>query len=278
MNYLIPYEIEYKAYLENKTENTMKYYIYEISYFFTWLDRNYNNLEIYSITLQIIKEYLKHEQDNKKAIKTINKKIAVIRSYFDFLWRKGEIGIDPAAKIKPLSISQIEAKFYLDEKDIHTVYSYLENYALSKNTKNFLRDLALFSLFYYAGLKISEVYLMKKDSFAFTDEALYISINSNRSRIVEISNQESIYIRNYLKLVEQNNSEYVFLSKHNKPLTSRAIQLIFKNVSNILDIELTPQKLRNTFGVNKIKNGYSAEEVSEILGIDWFHNYKLMIV
>lgn len=270
VEYRFAHKDEYEEYLikQMRAELTIASYMMEMTMFFAWLGRLYPNLEVYQIGFRTVTQYIEEELKSGKQVSTVNKKITALKAYFHFLWLSGKVGIDPCAKLKRRPNETEEQAFYLSEDEIDFLLHMIrEDAHTKKDDALYYRNMSFITVFLRAGLKIQEAaHLLWKDiTWEATEVIIGISLGSVRR--VEIPLDQGIYLHQY-KEVTGGVSPFVFLSRQGKRMSARSIQFVLESLARKSGLHFHAQKLRNTFAVQKLKEGYTLEDVADILGID----------
>jgi integrase/recombinase XerC len=138
-------------------------------------------------------------------------------------------------------------------------------------SKRPLRDKAIFELFYATGIRCSELVSIKIGDIDLTQKVIRIFGKGRRERFVLFGDKAKIKITEYLlkeRPAVQSNTEHLFLSFRNTPLTQRSIQRIMEMFRKFLKIEraITPHKLRHSFATHLLNQGVDLRVIQELLG------------
>lgn len=261
------YQEEYESFLaeQNKTFVTIESYVQNMITFYHWLSYKYPEIELHQISRTIITEYLKSSL-NDNEVSTVNKKITILRSYFNFLWEKGVIGLDPCAKLKRYKESKHTIDdYYLTRDQVDTLWQTI--HFLERGNKHYYRTISLISLFLEAGLRASEARNLLWRDIIVKDNTAIITVSGTKARRIIISGLSVKWLHNHQKTSLENHI-FVFPGKNGGAISDNYITAIFQSLSTKLPFSLKPQKLRNTFIVQKLEEGHSWEEVAEMIGVE----------
>lgn len=270
-SYEIPFQKEFNAYLKTTNPQTYRYYNKEIFYFLSWVNKyiHVDHKALYDVSMSQIQRYIHEQIQKNKEIKTINKKITIIKAYYDFLWHINILSPDPAAKIKRIQAESIEKDTaFLDKEQLEKISTFL----LHKQRFS-LRDMAIYSLFLFAGLKLSEFMQIESKHLVFNSEGLFIEVVGSSTRVVRLPKEEAKYLEQYMQSIPKEQS-YLFVSSNGNKLGTSSVNYIFAEAKKCTGVDVNPRKLRNTCGMMKLKSGWSNEMISDYLGIDYFIHAK----
>jgi site-specific recombinase XerD len=211
-----------------------------------------------------IREFLTYLKINKSYTpKAINRKIATIRSYFDFLVTEGYLKTNPVQKLKSAKLGRHLPKV-LTESDIKLFFETLYN------TKDdfVIRDIAIFELFYASGIRISELTGINIEDIDFDNMMIKVKGKGDKERIVLINESAYKAINNYLNQRPQVNSRSLFISKKNTRLSARMIEYIFEKYLKKAGINkpASPHTLRHSFATHMLQRGSDLVTIKELLG------------
>ena len=259
----------YKKYLNqrNLSENTIKSYILDVDRFKEYLMSEYG-LNVNETKKAHILTYLVRLQKSGKSSSTIARTISAFKNLFNYLKNEKQIKDNPAVSIH--SPKQIKKKpTILTEEEISHLMK-LPN----KNKFKGIRDLAMLELMYSSGIKVSELINIKiKDTNLSSG---IISIEGEKERIIPLSQYARDAIDSYLnnfrnsKSDPDNDNEYLFINIYGEPISRQGIWKVLKAYEKKLnvDIELSPQILRNSFAVHMLSYGADLGTLQELMGIN----------
>jgi integrase/recombinase XerD len=141
---------------------------------------------------------------------------------------------------------------------------------LSKPTGR--RNKAIVEMLYYCGLKISELVNLKMSNLHFKKGI--IEVVGKNGRMIPACDSVEEAVRCYIKYerkglrIKPGDEEFVFLSCWGKKLERINICLLVKAFSKKVELgkEVSPQVLRNSFGVRLLESGVDIKSVQEFLG------------
>jgi integrase/recombinase XerC len=270
MIYHFSYHDEYEKYLleQMRADLTIHSYMMEMTIFFAWLGRVHPHLELHEISYSIVTQFIEDELKAGRQVSTVNKKISALKSYFHFLWLKGVIGLDPCAKLKRRPDHKEEQAFALTDDEVDFLFHTVQQEAAAKNRGEeiYLRNMSLISVFLWGGLRIQEASNLLWKEIVWEKEAAIIGISLGNLRRIVLNSQEARFLRGYREICED--TSFVFTSRQGERMSPRSMQFILTTLGKKAGLHIHAQKLRNTFVMRKLIQGYSRDEVADMLGID----------
>lgn len=265
-----------------KSINTILAYYFDLKTFFDFLVLKYDGIDYLADIrpIQLTKFYTYLQTEKMNSHKSIIRKKMILNIFFKYLIEQGVIleRQNPILKeevIKTKVKNKTTSPTYLEKDEITKLFNHIK----TKQNNDFLklRNLSIFSLMLYTGLRISEIVNINIENieYAFKYELLIILGKGGKERKVPILKEELLegnlkclydYYKERISLDIQ--SDALFISSKNSRITSRAIQLIVKKYSKDMDLNkiITPHKFRHTFATHLIKNGADIRKVQELLG------------
>ena len=283
--------------IENKTSAlTRLNYAYDLRTFFNWavnetnlfrgksvFDLEVSDLEKFHTThFERYMSYLTSYTDENGDIITNGergkaRKIAAVRSFFKYYFRREMISVDLASKIEmPKLHEKPIIKFENDE-----VYKFLDTvesgYGLSGHEKGFhkhtrVRDVAMMTLLLGTGLRVSECVGLNVDDLDFKINGLKITRKGGNQVILYFSDEVKIALYDWLEERAANpllvDEPALFTSLQNRRISTRAVEKLVKKYAEIVTPlkHITPHKLRSTYGTRLYQATQDIYIVADVLG------------
>lgn len=253
------YKDKFTSYLlnENKSENTIRTYLFNIEGYFSWFEDTYGyrcsrlyreNILDYKSYLMNVKRFKSKNLDGK----TVNAKLSALYSFNKFLNVQDDkqvLVISKSDFIKihiqyanPCEVSKVEVEQFRQK-------------ILEAGDK---RLFALATIIAYAGLRISEALNVKVFDFNLDAKELIIRKGKGgKQRLIYLNSKIANSIKEYLK-VRTDKGDYLFSSRESEKVDRSVVNKHFKKFSN----KITPHMLRHFYCSNALENNYSIAEVA----------------
>ena len=127
-------------------------------------------------------------------------------------------------------------------------------------------------MLYSTGIRVSEITDIKAKDISFSNKTIIINGKGNKQRIVYFGNICLKLLKKYLDnsypILNQNNSDYLFLSKTGKKINEREIRKVVDDAATIagIKIKISPHVLRHTFATHMLTEGADLRSVQEMMG------------
>lgn len=262
--------LEYCQYQRRLDDKSLKAYRIDLRQF----SQQYMKTIITDITSDILEKYITILNKTYKP-KTVKRKIASIKAFFNYLEYKDYIEKNPFNKIKtkfrepiilpktiPLyTVETFLATIYKQQKEANTIYQ----------KRNALRDAAVIELLFATGLRISELCSLRKNDIDLFDQTVLVYGKGSKERRIQIGNNDVIKIlKDYKKEYEAEieNCNYFFANQSGKKLSDQAVRRMINKYASIaaIDLHITPHMFRHTFATSLLEADVDIRYIQEMLG------------
>ncbi|MBI4850480.1 MAG: tyrosine recombinase XerC [Acidobacteria bacterium] len=269
--------IDHLMYERNVSEHTLRNYRIDLESFYEHIaPRNsagvQAEVEPKTIDVIAIRGFVsKLYQENKKK-SSVARRIAALRSFFNFLLKEKIIDLNPAHLVtSPKVEKKTPHTLTIDE-----VLKFLE--VPDKETVLGKRDRAILELLYGSGLRVSELVNLNLNDIDFKNYALRIKIKGRKERIVPFSEHARIAIETYLgvrgELLAEASEDMrdpmaIFLNYQGTRITTRSVgRMIDKYIKEECPElkNVNPQALRHSFATHLLEAGADLRSLKELLG------------
>jgi integrase/recombinase XerC len=191
---------------------------------------------------------------------SVARKLAVLRSFFQFLLREGAVPLNPAKRVaSPKREKQLPGFLTVDQAFHLMALPEGEGWGA-------LRDRAILETFYSTGIRLSELTGLDVEDLHVEGEMIKVFGKGRKERIVPIGRKAIEAIGAYLK-VRPPSAQGLFCNERGGRLTGRSIDRIVKKYMKEIDRPaLTPHSLRHTFATHLLEGGADLRSVQELLG------------
>lgn len=253
--------IHYLKFEKQFSQHTQSAYQRDLQHFLKHIAPN----DLAELQVQHIRTYvgLLHRQGLDS--RSIQRKLSVIRSFFNFLIREKKLENNPA-----LGVQSPKTKKKLPQTlDVDQLKALLDH---APETPLALRDWAIMELLYSSGLRISELVALNSHDIQSSDSLLCITGKGNKTRLVPMGKQALNAINKWLELraayPQAKDADAVFSTLQGKRLSVRAIQQRLKHWGQVFDLPLNfhPHILRHSFASHLLESSGDLRAVQELLG------------
>lgn len=207
--------------------------------------------------------------------KTIKRKIATLKAFFEYLSYEELIAGNPFDKInlkirEPLVLPKTIPEKTL-VKILNAAYNKLNYCASDYQIKCTLRDIAVLELLFATGLRVSELCNLKATDVNLTDNYVKTFGKGGKERIIQICIPDVIFaLKKYKKPFEAaiNCTGYFFINKLSNRLSEQSVRFMINKYVNTIKnpIHITPHMFRHTFATMLLESDVDIRYIQNILG------------
>ena len=253
----------FKDYLEIEkkySKKTVDAYLGDIHEFDKFLKVNFSNLNLKNIEYTNVRRWIVKLSEKNISKNTINRKLASLKSYFNFLVATNTIDISPLESHKNLkTVKKIINPF--TEQEINEVFKNFELLDLKNK-----RDQLVIEILYSTGIRREELINIKISDIYFDQKLIKVLGKRNKERLVPILPNLSHNIDLYIK--NNNPEKFLFESKPQKKISISALYRLVNKYFRVVSTKtkISPHVLRHTFATHMYNNGADINSIKEILG------------
>jgi site-specific recombinase XerD len=246
------------------SKNTISSYYFDLKIVFEKLKLK-SSEDILKIDIKNIHEMI-FDIKNTSLNRSINRKIAALKTFFQFFNLENKTNLTIHQKISYLKVPSLLPKAF----DIEVIKK-IDNYLNSRNVIDWkkYRDKLIFNLLFTTGCRISECMNIKISDIKNETELIkIISKGGNEGNLIinqKILKNIFLLIKHYPFKVE--NNDFLFLSNRDKKLSIRYVQKLFEEIRYVLNLNenLTPHAIRHTIATTLLENDMDIMSISKFL-------------
>lgn len=211
-------------------------------------------------------DYMKEHQPY--ASSTIARKVAAVKSFFNYLYSRNLITTNPAQEIDSPKV-----KKRLPQTLTAAEVEQLLVAPTRKQTPKNLRDAALLTTLYATGMRVTEVVSLLVTDIDLENRLLRCVGEEDEPRQLPFDRNTEAVLRAYLQngrpqLVKEKTEQALFLNHRGQQLTRQGLWLIIKAYAREVGLNqaVTPHTLRHSFAAHKLNSGSDLQEVQKLLG------------
>ncbi|RJG07020.1 site-specific tyrosine recombinase XerD [Noviherbaspirillum cavernae] len=246
-------------------KNTLDAYRRDMNLFAAWLEAEHGKT-LYAAEAKDLEGYRAARHDDTKP-SSANRRLAVLRRFYQLALRQNRISADPCLKLKtakqpprdPLSLSEAQVEALLGAPDVNTPLG--------------LRDRTMLELMYASGLRVSELVLLKSIELGMNEGVLRVTGKGDKTRLVPFGEEARAWIERYLKearpvILDGQIDDALFVTARGGAMTRQMFWILIKKHARKADINapLSPHTLRHAFATHLLNHGADLRVVQLLLG------------
>lgn len=245
------------------SDNTLVSYRTDLNIFNSWNKKR--NSSLLNVSDSDIRLFLAGM--NKYSVRTINRRLSSLRSFYAWLVRENLMTEDPCARIEaprlgrslPKSLTEAEVESLLNSPNTETNIG--------------LRDRAMLEILYATGLRVSELVGLSISQLNMRQGVIRVMGKGSKERLVPIGDEAIVVLDQYLasarkELLRGRNSDVLFPSNRSQAMTRQTFWHVIKRYAVRAGISksLSPHVLRHAFATHLLNHGADLRVVQMLLG------------
>ena len=205
------------------------------------------------------------------------RKLSSLRAFLKYFFNKDMIKANVATKVNAPKLHEKPIIRLEPQETAELMYSCDTLSGFSKHQKKYnekfkVRDNAIISLFLTTGIRVSECVGLNVDDINFNLNSFRVTRKGGNQVILYFGEETADILKEYLQHRETLNipkeERALFISSQNKRMMVRAIQYLVKKYAKVATPlkNITPHKLRSTYGTNLYNETKDIYIVAEVLG------------
>ena len=259
--------IDYVEKEKNYSPHTLIAYQNDLQRFSSFCATEYQETSIDQIDYPLIRSWIVHLGQKGNSNRTINRKVSVLRSYYNFLMRIEVRKTNPLRKHKPLK-EEKKVQLPFTEKEI----AQLLDGAYFEDTHQGLLAKTIIETLYSTGMRRTELVHLEYAQVDFENNRLKVIGKRNKERIIPMIPSLKKQLHHFDTLVEsiraQAGNPYFFCNQKGEKISDTLVyQLVndyFKRVST--KVKRSPHMLRHSFATHLLNQGADLNTVKDLLG------------
>jgi integrase/recombinase XerD len=247
------------------SKNTLAAYRQDLQDLAVWLRSN-GNTALPQASRELISRYFSERFASMRA-STANRRLSSMRRYFGWLMLQGRRDDDPCLLLKsakrptrfPKALIEAQVDDLLNAPEIGTALG--------------LRDRAMLEMMYAAGLRVSELIVLKSIDVSHSDGIVRVIGKGDKERIVPIGEEAMAWLNRYMQesrpaLLAGRNADDLFVTERGQAMSRQRFWKIIKDyaIKAGIQMSISPHTLRHAFATHLLNHGADLRAVQMLLG------------
>ncbi len=258
--------LNYLRFEKRFSPHTVLSYQNDLSQFDLYLKSSYEEAP-QSATYGMVRSWIVALSENQLDPRSINRKIASLRSYYKFLMRREIILKDPMTKIKVLKTKK-KLPHFVKEQEMVTVLDQQD----FEDTHEGWRERLVLELLYGTGIRLSELINLKENQINLSEQTIKVLGKRNKERVIPFSDSLVSIIGGY-RLIR---NKEVVVKEHGclivgdtggKCYPMQVYRIVKKHLGKYSSVEKrSPHVLRHSYATHLLNKGAEINAVKDLLG------------
>jgi site-specific recombinase XerD len=264
----------FRGWLKRKFPHTSTpiHYASDAKLFFAWL-----NQPALATRVADIDAYIQHCQANGHHAATINRRLATLRVFFD--WLSFELDEHrppvPSPVVPRRHFVRVGERLPRDvrDADVATLFSTIAS----------ARDRAMFVLMLRCGLRVGEIRALSLQDIHVSSQArhslprLRVHGKGDKERTAYLSSQAQAALHAWLVVRPHVQSDAVFINRRGQRLSVNGIQYILGRVCERAGLHITCHQFRHTFGRHMAEARVPVTSIQRLMGHHWLQSTEVYL-
>ncbi len=258
--------IKYIQFEKRYSPKTVISYKTDLSQFEAYLIKDFDGTNAQQANYGLVRSWIVSLVEATLDTRSINRKIACLRSYFKFLMRQESIDTDPMAKIKILKTKK-KLPHFINENDTTKLLD-----AKFPEGHRGQRDKLILELFYGTGMRLAELISLKEADINLPARTVRVLGKRNKERVIPFSSNLVILIKEYIrqrnKEIDKKEHPYLMVTDSGEPLYPMMVNRIVKKYMKLFTTieKKSPHVLRHSYATHLLNKGAEINAVKDLLG------------
>jgi integrase/recombinase XerC len=256
--------LRFAQYEKRYSEHTLKSYENDLNQLENFIE---DHIEIQDLSHHDIRSWIIHLSESGTSARSINRKLATLKSFYKFLLSREIIGKNPTERLKPLK-TESKLPQFIKESEITQLLDHLE----FENSFEGKRDQLIIELLYGSGIRLSELIGLKISQINFYDHSIKVLGKRNKERVIPINENLVKYIKNYITvrdtMTTDKSLDFLILTTEGAPAYPMLVYRVVKKYLSLITTQRkkSPHVLRHTFATHLLNKGADLNSVKDLLG------------
>ena len=254
--------LDYLRFEKRFSDHTVKAYQIDLSEFVIFSEaKSINDFSVFKSSF--IRSWIVELIEKGLKPKSVNRKLAALRSFYKWLRKEGIVDSNPMSKVKgPKNEKRLPS--FAKESELHP--SKLE--LVFDDDEKGQMDRLMFEVFYQTGIRLSELLNLKKTDIS--NGKLKVLGKRNKERIIPISDDLNDLLNKFylIQSKKRKQSEYVFNLTNGQKLYPT---FVYRRINYYLSLatsldKKSPHIFRHSFATHMLNRGAGIETLKDLLG------------
>jgi len=240
---------------------TLRSYQIDLNQYLDFLLRD--NLSPLLVKSQNIRLWLVELSNQRIQNRSINRKLATLRTFYKYLQRRGDIQDNPMLTIRMVKTAK-SLPNYVRESEMEQLVGLHEE---PKNTFEEVRDQLVLMLLYGTGMRLAELLQLTHQQINLPAKTLRVIGKRNKERVIPMPELLVDLIHRYQSLNPFQNTQLILTDKGEPAYPMFIQRLVKKYLGEVSTLEKkSPHILRHSYATHLLNRGADLNAIKELLG------------
>lgn len=258
---------KYLQYEKRYSPHTLTSYHTDLGQFAGYLKEVYQISDAAEADHTIVRSWILTLVQNNIKPRSINRKIACLRSYYKFLLAQERIKVNPMLRIKAPKASKRLPAFVQEEPFNNLLDSFT-----FEDTFEGQRDRLILEFLYGTGIRLAELINIEASDINLSAKTVRVLGKGNKERIVPLNDSLLLALDAYKTekkhFLGDNNSVKLLVTNKARPLYPKFVYRVVKKYISLITTSEhnSPHVLRHSFATHLLNKGADLNAIKDLLG------------
>jgi integrase/recombinase XerC len=261
--------LDFLRYEKRFSPHTVTSYQTDLAQFASYLREEYELLEPADATHPLVRGWVVSLMEQNLDPRTVNRKVACLRSYYKFLLRVHRIGANPMLRIKAPKMAKKLPEF-VPEESLNRLLNSFEFEAVFAGA----RDQLVLEMLYGTGIRLSELLGITSADVDVAARTVRVTGKGNKQRLVPLNPSLLLVLDKYdaartLEFGPSSSSSLLLRTDKGEPLYEKLVYRTVKKYLSQISTSMAhqhPHALRHAFATHLLGKGADLNAIKELLG------------
>lgn len=258
---------KYLTFEKRFSSHTVTSYRNDLNQFKTFLADNFPDVSLDQADISYIRAWIIHLMEQGINPRSVNRKLATLRSFYKFLRNQGVIEVDYVQKLKALKTPKNLPVFVQEEQ----LTKLLNDFPFPDNFQG-SRERLVMELLYATGIRLSELLGLKEQDINRYEGTIKVLGKRNKERIIPFPKNLGLIIETYMKYkikeFQDNSASHLIVTDKGEPGYPMFIYRIVNKYLNLISAvdKKSPHVLRHSYATHLLDKGADLNAIKALLG------------
>ena len=255
---------EFFSYIKSEkrfSDHTIISYTTDLNQFSKFLKDEYDIIDQSKASFKILRNWVSILVESGLKSNSVNRKISSLKTFYKFLCMYNYSISNPTVKLlSPKSSKRLPV--FVKKENMNNLFdsNFFDNSFCGR------RDKLIIELFYFTGIRLSELINIKISDLDFVNSQIKVLGKRNKERLIPITYNVLNTLSDFKNMFNLKN--FLFSDENGKKLYSKKVyRIVNKYLAKISSIQKkSPHVLRHSFATHMLNNGADINAIKEILG------------
>ncbi len=257
----------YLSHEKNYSQHTLRAYLKDLSDFSLFCKEEFDVSNIDTVNYPMVRSWIIALVESGVSNRSVNRKIASLKAYYNFLMKAEVITSSPLAKHRALKVEK-KVIVPISEAEMERLLTEVPFENDFKGTRNRL----LIELLYTTGIRRAELINLKMSDVDLDRKIIRVLGKRNKERLIPLLSPTVLSLQRYLSLRNQlpvlEDAPFFFLRSSGERMYETLVYRIINEYLSVVSskIKKSPHVLRHSFATHLLNKGADLNAVKELLG------------